>query len=49
MDAQLSFDTAGSIARARELIRLYHEAGVPRERVLIKLSTTWEGIRAAEQ
>jgi transaldolase len=49
VDAQLSFDTAGSIARARELIRLYHEAGVPRERVLIKLSTTWEGIRAAEQ
>jgi transaldolase len=49
VDARLSFDTAGSIAKAREIIRLYQDAGVPRERVLIKVSTTWEGIRAAEQ
>jgi transaldolase len=49
VDAKLSFDTAGSIAKAREIIRLYSEAGVSRERVLIKLGTTWEGIRAAEQ
>jgi transaldolase len=49
VDARLSFDTVGSIAKAREIIGLYHEAGVARERVLIKLGTTWEGIRAAEQ
>jgi transaldolase len=49
VDAKLSFDTAGSIAKAREIIRLYSDAGVSRERVLIKLGTTWEGIRAAEQ
>lgn len=49
VDAKLSFDTAGSIAKAREIIRLYSDAGVSRERVLIKLGTTWEGICAAEQ
>jgi transaldolase len=49
VDAKLSFDTAGSMAKAREIIQLYSDAGVPRERVLIKLGTTWEGIRAAEQ
>ena len=49
VDAKLSFDSAGSIAKARELIRLYADAGVARERVLIKLGATWEGIRAAEQ
>jgi transaldolase len=48
VDATLSFDTAGSIAKARELIALYEQAGVARERVLIKLGSTWEGIRAAE-
>lgn len=47
--ARLSFDTEGSVAKARELIALYEQAGVSRERVLIKLGTTWEGIRAAEQ
>jgi transaldolase len=47
--ARLSFDTEGTIAKARRFIELYAEAGVPRERVLIKVSTTWEGIRAAEQ
>jgi transaldolase len=49
VDARLSFDREGSMAKARELIGLYEKNGVPRERVLIKLASTWEGIRAAEQ
>jgi len=49
VDARLSFDIAGSIARARRLIALYERHGVGRERVLIKLASTWEGVRAAEQ
>jgi transaldolase len=49
VDARLSFDAEGSIARARRLISLYEKHGVARERVLIKLAATWEGIRAAEQ
>jgi transaldolase len=48
VDASLSFDTAGTIAKARGLISLYARADVPRERVLIKVASTWEGIRAAE-
>jgi len=48
VDARLSFDTAATVARARGLIALYDAAGVPRERVLIKIAATWEGIRAAE-
>ncbi len=47
-DARLSFDTQGTIAKARHLIALYEAAGVKRERVLIKIASTWEGIRAAE-
>jgi transaldolase len=47
VDARLSFDTAASIARARRLIALYERAGIARERVLIKLASTWEGIAAA--
>jgi transaldolase len=47
-DARLSFDTAGTVAKGRELIALYEAAGIPRERVLIKIASTWEGIRAAE-
>ena len=47
-DARLSFDTAGTIAKGRELIALYEAAGVPRDRILIKIASTWEGIRAAE-
>jgi transaldolase len=47
VDARLSFDTAGTIAKARELITLYEKAGIPRERVLIKIASTWEGIQAA--
>lgn len=48
IDAALSFDTAANIAKGRELIALYEAAGIPRERVLIKIASTWEGIRAAE-
>jgi transaldolase len=47
VDAKYSFDREGSIAKARELIGLYEKDGISRERVLIKLGTTWEGIRAA--
>src|SRR5215468_9334995 len=46
--ASLSFDTAGTIAKAQKLISLYQKRGVPRERILIKIASTWEGIRAAE-
>src|SRR5262249_28599398 len=49
VDAGLSFDTEGSMAKARKLIALYEQAGVSRDRILIKLASTWEGIRAAEQ
>jgi len=49
VDARLSFDTEATIAKAHALIGLYEEAGVPRERVLIKVASTWEGIRAAER
>jgi transaldolase len=48
VDAQLSFDTRATLTRARRLIALYEAAGVSRERVLIKIAATWEGIRAAE-
>src|SRR5256714_847526 len=49
VDARLSFDLEGSITRAKRLIGLYEKHGVSRERVLIKLASTWEGIRAAEK
>jgi transaldolase len=48
IDAALSFDVAGNVAKGRELIALYEKAGIPRERVLIKIASTWEGIRASE-
>jgi transaldolase len=48
VDARLSFDTAGTLAKARSLIQQYEAAGTSRERVLIKIASTWEGIRAAE-
>jgi len=48
VDADLSFDTEASIAKARALIAAYAERGVGRERILIKIASTWEGIRAAE-
>ncbi|HEY1129638.1 MAG TPA: transaldolase [Roseateles sp.] len=49
VDARLSFDKAASLARARRLIALYEAAGIKRERVLIKLASTWEGIQAAAE
>ena len=48
VDADLSFDTAASVAKGRAIIADYQSRGVGRERVLIKLASTWEGIRAAE-
>ena len=48
-DARYSFDTEGSICKGRQLIKLYEERKIPRERVLIKIASTWEGINAAEQ
>ncbi len=47
VDARLSFDTAASVARARRIIAMYEAAGIARERILIKLASTWEGIQAA--
>lgn len=49
VDARLSYDTEATVAKAHELIGYYQEAGVDRDRVLIKIASTWEGIRAAEQ
>jgi transaldolase len=49
VDARLSFDIEGSIARARHIIALYEAAGINRKRILIKLASTWEGIKAAEK
>ena len=49
VDARLSFDRAASLARAHRLITLYEAAGITRERVLIKLAATWEGIQAAAE
>src|SRR5712671_4130314 len=48
-DARLSFDVEGSINKARRLIQLYEERKIPRERVLIKIASTWEGLNAAQQ
>lgn len=49
VDARLSFDTDATLRRAERLIGLYEKAGIGRDRVLIKIASTWEGIRAAEQ
>jgi transaldolase len=48
-DARLSFDVEGSIKKAKRLIQLYEDRKIPRERVLIKIASTWEGLNAAEQ
>lgn len=48
-DARLSFNVEGSIKKARRLVELYENRGIPRERVLIKVASTWEGINAAER
>jgi transaldolase len=49
VDARLSFDTEGSIEKARKLIALYQQRGIDKNRILIKIASTWEGIKAAEQ
>ncbi len=49
VDARLSFDRDATLAKAREIIALYEKAGIGRERILIKIASTWEGIKAAEQ
>ena len=49
VDARLSFDTGATLARARRLIQMYEDAGIGRERVLIKIASTWEGIQAARE
>jgi transaldolase len=48
VDARLSYDTEATIAKGKELISQYETAGIPRERILIKIASTWEGIKAAE-
>jgi len=48
VDARLSFDTNTTIERARRIIGLYEEEGISKERILIKIASTWEGIKAAE-
>jgi transaldolase len=48
VDARLSFDIQGNVEKARQIIGAYETAGIPRERILIKIASTWEGIKAAE-
>ncbi|MEY3775272.1 MAG: Transaldolase [Verrucomicrobiota bacterium] len=48
VDARLSFDRDGTLAKAREIIALYEKSGISRDRILIKIASTWEGIKAAE-
>jgi len=48
LDARLSFDTESSIKKAREIIALYKESGIEKERILVKIASTWEGIQAAK-
>jgi len=49
VDARLSFDKVATIAKAKELIALYKAAGIPKERILVKMASTWEGIQAAAE
>ncbi len=48
VDARLSYDMEGTITKARKIINLYSESGIPKDRILIKIASTWEGIKAAE-
>ncbi len=48
VDARLSYDTEATVAKAHQLIKLYEDAGISKDRILIKIASTWEGIRAAE-
>lgn len=49
IDARLSFDAEANVKKGRELIALYKEAGIPSDRVLLKIASTWEGLQAAKQ
>jgi len=49
VDARLSFDTEGSVFRAKRIIDMYEKAGISKDRILIKLATTWEGVQAAKE
>ncbi|MBS1955800.1 MAG: transaldolase [Cyanobacteria bacterium SZAS-4] len=49
VDARLSYDTNATVAQAREIIQMYESSGLSRERILIKIASTWEGIKAAER
>ena len=49
VDARLSFDTAATIAKAHQLVALYQENGISKDKILIKIASTWEGIQAARQ
>lgn len=49
VDARLSYNTEASVAKAKRLIKMYNDAGISNDRILIKLASTWQGIRAAEQ
>ncbi len=49
VDSRLSFDTSGTIEKARDIIKLYEDSNIPREKILIKIASTWEGIKAAEE
>ena len=49
VDARLSFDTAATVAKAQKLIAMYADEGISKDRILIKMASTWEGIKAAEQ
>ena len=48
-DARLSFDTTGTVKKAREIISMYEEEGISRDKILIKIASTWEGIKAAKK
>ncbi|WP_019614057.1 transaldolase [Psychromonas ossibalaenae] len=48
VDARLSYDTQASLNKARQLVKMYNDAGITNERILIKLASTWQGIKAAE-
>ena len=49
VDARLSYNTAATIKKARKIIDLYKEEGIDKDRILIKIASTWEGIKAAEK
>ena len=48
IDASVSYDSEASVEKARSIIKFYEEAGIPKDRILIKIAATWEGIKAAE-